>query len=99
MNLSTLIDSVELSKSLWAFGDIVGPRSVCESSVSLWDLVSLWACNVSAESSAVEPSASVGSQRACGFSAIYGVSSESVGPLTLLTLVVLWALSESVGLQ
>ena len=38
MNLRTLSESVELSVSLWAFGESVGPRSVCESSVSLWDL-------------------------------------------------------------
>ena len=31
-------ESVELSKSLWAFGEAEGPRSVCESSVSQWDL-------------------------------------------------------------
>ena len=63
-------------------------------------LVSLWAFNVS-----VEPSVSLRALSKCRpsmslliFSELLA-SSESVGPLNLWTLVILWALSESVGLQ
>ena len=83
MNLSVLSESVELSESLRAFCEIVGPRSVCESSVSLRHQS---ACGPSMYLS-VEPSVSL------------RASSESAGPLNLWTLAILWALSESVGLQ
>ena len=54
MNLRTLSEPVELSVSLWAFGDFVGPRSVCESSVYRTS-VTLWAFIVGS----VEPSVSL----------------------------------------
>ena len=62
--------------------------------------MSLWAFNVSLETSVNLRALSNGRpSMSRGFSVSHWASSESVGPLSLWTFNILWALSESLGLQ